>query len=53
MTGFREIADCRAWVIEELKKTASTSVLIRSGIAIIIRMIQRMGDEPASRPFCQ
>jgi hypothetical protein len=53
MSGFRETADCRARVIEELKKTASSSMLLRSGIAIIIRMIERMSDEPSVRPFCQ
>jgi hypothetical protein len=53
ISSFQEITDYHARVVEELKKTAASSVLLRSGIAIIIRMVERMGDEAASRPFCQ
>jgi hypothetical protein len=53
ISEFREITEYRARVIEELKKTGASSVLLRSGIAIIIRLVERMGDDAASRPFCQ
>ena len=53
ISGFREITDYHARVIEELQKTAASSMLLRTGIALIIRMIRRMSDDPSLRPFCQ
>lgn len=53
ISGYSEIADYRSRVIDELKAAAAASVLLRSGIALIIRLVERMGDDSASRPFCQ
>jgi hypothetical protein len=51
-SGFSEIADFRAEVIAVLEKTAKASVLLRSGIAIIVKLIKGMDNGTAPPPFC-
>ncbi len=57
ISGYREISGYHARVIAELKKAAASAVLLavllRSGIALIIRLVERMADEAALRPFCK
>ena len=50
--GFSEISDYRARVIEALERASASSVLLRSGIALIIKLIHGMSDDAAVRPFC-
>lgn len=49
---FSEISEFRAEVIATLEKTAKASVLLRSGIAIIIKIIKGMDDGTAKPLFC-
>jgi hypothetical protein len=49
---FSEISAFRAEVIATLEKTAKASVLLRSGIAIIVRLVKLMDDGTAKPPFC-
>jgi hypothetical protein len=51
-SGFSEISDFRAEVIAVLEKTAKASVLLRSGIAIIVKLIKGMDNGTAPPPFC-
>jgi hypothetical protein len=53
ISGYTEIADYRSRVIDELKAAAAASVLLRSGIALIVRLVERMGEDTTIRPFCQ
>jgi hypothetical protein len=52
ISRFTEIAEYRDWVIAELERAASASMLLRSGIALIIRLIRGMDGEATVRPFC-
>lgn len=52
ISRFTEIDDYRNWVIEELERAAAASMLLRSGIALIVRLIRGMDGEAAVRPFC-
>jgi len=51
-SGFSEISDFRAEVIAVLEKTAKASVLLRSGIAIIVKLLKGMDNGTAPPPFC-
>jgi hypothetical protein len=51
-SGFSEISDFRAEVIAVLEKTAKASVLLRSGIAIIVKLLKGMDNGTAPQPFC-
>ncbi|MBE3131133.1 MAG: hypothetical protein IMZ54_10530 [Acidobacteria bacterium] len=51
-SGFSEISEFRADVIATLERTAKASVLLRSGIAIIVRLIKLMDDGTVKPPFC-
>ena len=51
-SGFSEISDFRAEVIAVLEKTAKASVLLRSGIAIIVKLIKGMDNGTAPPLFC-
>jgi hypothetical protein len=50
--GFTKISEYHARVIEELEKAASASVLLRSGFAIIVKLVRGMSEDPSLRPFC-
>lgn len=49
---FSEISEFRTEVIATLEKTAKASMLLRSGIAIILQLIKRMDNGTAKLPFC-